>query len=329
MSLLAASKTAEWIDIGDDLFPTTPRTKLFFPEPGCSSPTFVGSAAQSAALAGMMLHEALMVLHAADRGHGEAAGGDQVSFASAVRMGTAATMGASRVSWSADVVQSDRSGEFEVRVSGTALAEARAEVQRGARVRAPEIETGGMLLGAFDDATGIVYVDKVTGPPPDSYLSATYFHHGVEGTQERVSAEVRRTASTCGFVGFWHSHPFGRAHPSQTDEQGMASIVAPDGSTRRALMMILGGDEESWDTWRKGGGGARPDIYFRVVPRSDGPVVNGHPGYVGGLNLQQLPAGWYFRGGFSGPVRVSRGGEPLAGPIGRPSSWWAWLRRHP
>ncbi|MEW2594367.1 ThiF family adenylyltransferase [Micromonospora aurantiaca] len=327
VSLLAASKTAEWVDIGDDLFPTTPRTKLFFPEPGCSSPTFVGSAAQSAALAGMMLHEALMVLHASDRGYREAAGGDPVSFASAVRMGAAAMIGTSRVSWPADLVQTDRSGEFEVRLSGTALAEARAEVQRGARVRAPEIETGGMLLGAFDDATGIVYIDKVTGPPPDSYLSATYFHHGVEGTQERVSAEVTRTASTCGFVGFWHSHPFGRAHPSQTDEQGMASIVAPDGTTRRALMMILGGDEAGWDTWRKGGPGGRPDIYLRVVPRSDGPVVDGHPGYVGGLNLQQLPPGWYFRGGSGGPVRVSRGGEPLAGPSGRPSSWWAWLRR--
>lgn len=329
VSLLAASKAAEWVDLGDDLFPTTPRTKLFFPEPGCSSPTFVGSAAQSAALAGMMLHEALMVLHAADRRHREAVGGEQLSFASAVRMGTAATIGTSRVSWPADVVQTDRSGEFEVRLSGTALAEARAEVQRGARIRAPEIETGGMLLGAFDDATGIVYIDKVTGPSPDSYLSATYFHHGVEGTQERLSAEVRRTASTCGFVGFWHSHPFARAQPSQTDEQGMASIVAPDGTTRRALMMILGGDEGSWDTWRNGRPGARPDVYLRVVPRSDGPVVSGHPGYVGGLNLQRLPAGWYFRGGSGRPVRVSRGGEPVAGPIGRPSPWWAWLRRRP
>ncbi|MFI5851570.1 ThiF family adenylyltransferase [Micromonospora chalcea] len=329
VSLLAASKTAGWVDIGDDLFPATPRTKLFFPEPGCSSPTFVGSAAQSAALAGMMLHEALMVLHATDRGHRETVGDEQVAFASAVRMGAAATTGTSRVSWPADVVQTDESGEFEVRVSVTALAEARAEVQRGARVRTPEIETGGMLLGAFDDATGIVYIDKVTGPPPDSYLSATYFHHGIQGTQERVSAEVRRTASTTGFVGFWHSHPSGRAHPSPTDEQGMASIVAPDGTTRRALMMILGGDEGTWWNWRNCKAGVRPDVYLRVVPRSDGPVMNGHPGYVGGLNLQQLPAGWYFRGGSGSPVRVRRGGESVPGPIGRPSPWWAWLRRRP
>lgn len=327
VSLLAAAKTAEWVDVGGDLFPATPRTKLFFPEPGCSSPTFVGSAAQSTALAGMMFHEALMILHAAEHRRPGTGGGEQVSFASAVRMGAASTMGTSRVSWPADVVQSDVSGEFEVRVSGTALVEARAEARRGARIRASEIETGGMLLGAFDDATGIVYVDKVTGPPPDSYLSATYFHHGVEGTQERVSAEVTRTANACGFAGFWHTHPSGRAYPSPTDEQGMASIVAPDGTTRRALMMILGGDGPTWHAWCNGDVGARPDIYVRVVPRSDGPVVSGHPGYVGGLDLQQLPAGWYFRGGSARPVRILRGAAAVAGPSGGPRSWWPWPRR--
>jgi integrative and conjugative element protein (TIGR02256 family) len=301
---------------------------LFFPEPGCSSPTFVGSAAQTAALAGMMLHEALMVLHAAGRGRSEGPGDEQVSFASAVRMGAAATIGTSHVSWPADIVQTDESGEYEVRVSGKALAEARAEARRGARVRGAEIETGGMLLGAFDDAAGIVHIDKVTGPPPDSYLSATYFHHGVEGTQERVSAEVRRTASTSGFVGFWHSHPSGRAYPSETDEQGMAAVVAPDGTTRRALMMIIGGDDARWRAWRDGGARA-PDIYLRVVPRSASPVAGGHPGHVGGLNLQQLPAGWYFRGGYTRPVRVRRDGRPTAEPVGRPSSWWARRRRRP
>jgi len=280
-------------------------------------------------MAGMMLHEALMVLHAADVGPPDPSGEEQVSFASAVRMGAAATLGTSRVSWPADLVQIDESRQFEVRVSRDALAEARAEVRRGGRLRAPEIETGGMLLGAFDDAIGIVYVDKVTGPPPDSYLSASYFQHGVQGTQERVNAEVERTSSARGFVGFWHSHPFGRAYPSPTDEQGMASIVAPDGTTRRALMMILGGAHARWRDWRDGGERARPDVYLRVVPRSAGSVLRGHPGYVGGRDLQQLPGGWYYRGGYGGRVRVHRGGAPItvaAGAAARRTAHW-WSRR--
>jgi integrative and conjugative element protein (TIGR02256 family) len=185
-----------------------------------------------------------------------------------------------------------------------------------------------MLIGAFDDATGVVYVDRVAGPPPDSYLAETYFQHGLEGVQERVDTEMIRSRRSSGFVGFWHTHPGGCVYPSPTDEQGMASVVGPDGSRRRALMMILGGNDPQWASWREGRAGSLPDVYVRVVPRWAGPVVPGHPGYVGGLDLQLLPAGSYFRGGFGGRVRVAHGGRPQAVSVrlvGRKPSWWRRL----
>lgn len=326
VSLLAAAGRADWADIGADLFPKEPRTELFFPEPGCSSPTFIGSAAQTTALAGIMLDEALACLRSAEKDPVDNGSPPRTTFASAVRIGAAATRGTTRASWNPDFTMKDNSGLHEVRVNTEALATARAEVSRGARSMAPDIETGGMLLGAFDDATGVVHVDKVTGPPPDSFMSATYFHHGIEGTEELVRAEVGRTASTTGFVGFWHSHPYGSARPSATDEQGMASIVAPDGTTRRALMMVLGGRELTWESWRDDDPSQHPDVYLRVVPRSAGPVRTGHPGYVGGANLQQIPIGWYYQGGNSGKVFVGPGSgsfRSAAGPASRrPSRWW-------
>ncbi len=328
VSLLSISDAAQWGDVGDEFFPATPRTEPFFPEPGCSAPTFVGSAAQTTALARMMLNEALTVLgRDDDPGRNSSA----VSFASAVRLGSAAK-GTSRAEWLADAVQMDVSGSFEVRINLEALAEAQAEVRRGARVRGLGIETGGTLLGAFDDATGITYIDKIAGPPPDSYLSETYFQHGLLGAQERLDAEIQRTGGATGFVGVWHTHPTGPALPSPTDEQGMASIVGPDGAIRRALMMILGGSQNRWAAWRNGEAEALPDVYVRVVPRSAGPVVVGHPGYVGGLDLQKLPAGTYFRGGYVGKGRLSPGtGQVVAGARsggggGESGSWWLWLR---
>lgn len=93
-----------------------------------------------------------------------------------------ASLGTSRAEWPADVVQVDGTSGYEVRISSEALPEARAGSRRGTRIRGPKIETGSMLLGAFDDATGIVYVDKVAGPRPDSYLAETYFQHGVRRT---------------------------------------------------------------------------------------------------------------------------------------------------
>jgi len=328
VALHASSGAPGWRDIAEEFFPRKPRTKLFFPEPGCSDPTFVGSYAQTSALAGMLLHEALTALANADgfavAGKGPA-GGPSL-FATAVRLGDAsAGHGTMREQWHADTVHSDVSGAYEVRISREALAEIRAEVRRGARLRSPRIETGGMLLGMFDDATSIVHVDRVSGPPPDSFLSEMHFQHGIDGTQERVEAELERSRRISGFVGFWHSHPNTHASPSRTDEQGMARVVAPDGSSQRALMMIVGGGGQPWATWRDGGRATPPHTYLRVVPRSAGPVVVGHPGYVGGLDLQLLPAGTYFRGRGGPPVHVCEGGVVKAGAEGGTASFWARL----
>lgn len=305
VALRASSGYQEWRDVREDFFPPTPRTELFFPEPGCSAPTFVGSAAQTAALAGLMLNEALLAL-----GGGSPTSEKELvqatSFASVVRLGAAATLGTSRLAWPSDVVLTDASSGFHVRMSAPALAEVRSEVRRGARVRGEQIETGGMLFGSFDDATGVVYVDSVAGPPPDSYLAEKYFQHGLQGVQERVDAEMKRSSNSSGFVGFWHTHPGGTAYPSETDWQGMEAIVGPDGTRKRALMMIFGGSNERWESWRNEVSVDTPDTFVRVIPRTSGGHMN-HPGYIGGLDLQMLPPGTYFRGGYSDGVRELHG----------------------
>lgn len=312
VALRASSGSPEWLDVREDFFPAAPRTELFFPEPGCSAPTFVGSAAQTAALAGLMLNEALLAL-----GRGASTSEELVqstSFASVVRLGAAATAGTSRLAWPSDVVWTDNSTGFHVRMSASALAEVRSEVRRGARVRGEQIETGGMLFGSFDDALGVVFVDSVAGPPPDSYLAEKYFQHGLQGAQERVDAEMKRSSNSSGFVGFWHTHPGGRAYPSETDWQGMEAVIGPDGARKRALMIIFGGSNERWKSWRDEVAHDRPDTFVRVIPRTSADSLITHPGYIGGLDLQMLPPGTYFRGGFSDGVRELHGARETFTP---------------
>jgi integrative and conjugative element protein (TIGR02256 family) len=318
VALHAASGAPEWVDVADDLFPAKPRTQLFFPEPGCSSPTFIGSAAQTAGLAGTMLNEALMVL--AD------VRASATSFASAVRLGDASDRQATtRAEWASDVVERDQVSGLEVRISTEVLAEVRAESRRGARVRGRDIETGGMLFGAFDDAIGVVHVDRVSGPPPDSLHSALHFQHGIEGVQDRVDAVRVRTRGISAFIGIWHTHPGGRAYPSSTDECGMAYVVGPDGSRQRALMAIFGGPDLRWAPWRDGQGGGAPDVYVRVVPRASGPTPTERPTYIGGFSPQMLPPGTYFTGGYGGrtQVVVAVGGNVAGAGVAVP--WWRQL----
>lgn len=275
-----------WSDVADDFFPAPPRTEMFFPEPGCSAPTFVGSSVQVSALAASLFWEALNVLA------GISPAAEAPMSCTVVRLPGVepARAAADRLTWSNDVTIPELGGFYEVRISQGAMTEMRAEVRRGARLRGDLVETGGMLLGAFDDATRTVHVDVATGPPPDSDLSEVYFGHGVQGSREALEHHRRSTANQVGFAGMWHTHPFGRALPSEIDKAGMVSLVGPDGTGRRALMLILGGHRRTWRSWRDYG--TNPDIYAHVVVRQqeasgDAPVAQQRP-----------PAAQYFPGGY-------------------------------
>jgi proteasome lid subunit RPN8/RPN11 len=255
-------------DVVDDFYPDPARHDLFQPEPGCSDATFRGGAADVGALAGELLAGSLGLLR--EHAEGRTAQGMhalvvRLAEPSAARAG----VGPQLVSWSDDVVLPDHSGRYEVRIAATALAEIRAECRRGLRVRARKIETGGLLLGQYDDAAGIVWVDIATGPPPDSFLSADHFEHGTAGVSAIVKSRLELTARTSGFVGMWHSHPDGVAWPSETDKQGMGALVAPvEGGPRRALLLVAGSIGQAWTDWLEGET-AEPDLYAHVVDRRE------------------------------------------------------------
>ncbi|GAB4097758.1 hypothetical protein GCM10028787_32330 [Brachybacterium horti] len=274
-----------WRTITEDLFPNPPRTDRFFPEPGCSAPTFTGAAAEVTALASTLFSNALATLTDAESAPMSAIGCDLAPTASGARPVL--------LTWPNDHTLTDHTGEYEVRISGRALAEMRTEARRGQRVRGARVETGGMLLGSLDEATQTVYIDGASGPSPDSHLSAAYFDHGVEGTQAIVTNIRTATVDRVGFVGMWHTHPHGIASPSRTDEAGMADIVSPDGTGHRAVMLILGGHGSSWQAWLETG--IPPDLYVRVVNRRtqsppEGPVA-----------LHLISASDWFPGGYAYP----------------------------
>jgi predicted ThiF/HesA family dinucleotide-utilizing enzyme len=285
-----ANHPVGWHTITEDLFPNPPRTDRFFPEPGCSAPTFTGAAAEVTALASNLLSSALAILAGSYAVPMFGIGCDLASAASGVRPVL--------LTWPNDLILTDHTHAYEVRISERALAEMRTEVRRGRRVRGARVETGGMILGSFDEATQTVYIDGASGPSPDSHLSAAYFDHGIEGTQDIVTSIRAATVNRVGFIGMWHSHPFGFASPSSTDEAGMADIVSPDGTGRRAVMLILGGQGATWEAWLEKG--APPDLYVRVVNRT----TQSRPEALSALHLTSSSA--WFPGGYAYPShRVS------------------------
>ncbi|MEJ2885225.1 ThiF family adenylyltransferase [Actinomycetospora aeridis] len=324
---------AAWGDIAADLFPTKVRDR-FSPEPGCSAPTFVGSASEVTALGAQLLTRAAVVLDAAV--HPEpTADGDPAPVppppmtAIAVRLlpdhpGHLAGRDTptSTLSWYNDLCTREERFGYELRVAPAALAEMRTETRRGRRVRGPMVETGGMLLGTLDEATGVITIDLATGPSPDSLLSAAFFDHGVEGTQEIVAHHRTRSGDLIGFAGLWHTHPEGPARPSAVDERAIATLTRLG---RRAIMLILAGSGPVWEQWCDGTG--TPELYARMEHTTAPPRTSRSA--VDAAQLGALAGAAVFPGGFadSAPGRGSGSDAYVASALaGSPGRVWRRIK---
>lgn len=255
---ITASGDPELDDVLDDFFPAHPRTALFQPEPGCSEPTYVGSAADLTAFAAQLLNDVLAVLVSS-----ETAG--DVDFpprwASVARASAAESARASpqMLQWPNDVVGRDHELLYQVRISLEALAAIRREVVVMTDTCGPHVETGGLLLGQVDHASRVVWITEADGPPAGSQARVAGF--ALDPTEARAWAAERRrrTRGMVAFIGAWHTHPHHLALPSDQDNAAMTRM-ARDGVP--VLLMIVGGGADRIQRWLHGE--RLPDIFLKL-----------------------------------------------------------------
>ena len=249
---IALSNLAHGRHVLDEFWPISPeRTRMFQPEPGCSSPTFRGSAADVLALTAQMTNVASRWLADFETRIARARSFDT----------TGPKVGAMRefaLEWPADLVLPDGRHGYQVRIGQGALSSMRAWMRRSERVRGKRVETGGVLFGHADPFLKIIWVDEVSGPPPDSVQSPTAFVCGTAGVAEMNAEKELRTRKSVCFVGMWHTHPGGMPWPSETDYGAMAKLLTDDQfKAKRFLMVIIGANS------------ARPIMSGTVFERTD------------------------------------------------------------
>jgi hypothetical protein len=217
-------------DIGAAFYSENAHKKLFQPEPGCSDPTFRGSCVDVAGLALNLLNIALRTSSTPQVPSGFILSNAQISPS-----GTFADI----VALSA--FRETIVGPYRVRIASSIYSEARAWARQNSRLRSPQHETGGLLWGIWDDAIEVIWIFALSGPPADSVHDPAHFICGVAGTAGEHLSRMQRSCGTCGFVGFWHTHPDMAAYQSNIDILGMAGLVAGRGDNqRRSLMLIFG-----------------------------------------------------------------------------------------
>jgi integrative and conjugative element protein (TIGR02256 family) len=268
---LAAHAEPELAGVADVLFPERPPADVFVPEPGCSETTFRGSAAEVQALASYLFAGCLSDLHAA-------AGAERPAAMSArvVQLANAAGRddpgGAAEFEWPPDVVITDsKAGDeagYQIRISEAALADMHREAFLTRQERGDGVETGGTLFGQIDSAARLIWVSLATGPTPDSDQSQAEYKQGVEGVSELRDLLRSSSAGRLRFIGMWHTHPGGLAHPSEQDRHTMQDPADSTGDMPlRSLLVILGGEPDRWNAWLDGIDG-QPQIYASLVDRA-------------------------------------------------------------
>jgi len=239
-------------DLLDEFWPLPgQRHRLFQPEPGCSDPTFIGSAADVQGLSAGLLNIASTWLS-------EPVGSARCCLLRASHILRPAQAAGVKFAWPADRVLTDQRHGFQIRCTRSAERDLIGWIRSSKRLRGPKVETGGQLFGQFDEFLKIAWVTEVSGPPPDSRASEEGFLCGVVGTAELSEEKRARTRGAVSFVGMWHTHPGGVPSPSCTDFSAMDQLRKnAGGMPRNFLMLILGGQMKS------------PEIAGFVFARSD------------------------------------------------------------
>lgn len=222
----------------EEFWPTVAdRRKLFQPEPGCSSPTFRGSYADVLGLAARMTNMAASWL--------SSGAPSPRTFAIDLSGGGLATGPAREleVTCRPHRVLNDGRHGYEIRLSHEASAAILAWIRRSERVQGKRVETGGALFGEVDELLRVIWIDEVSGPPPDSLSSPKGFLCGTVGVKEMNEEKVKRTGGSVSFVGMWHTHPMGMPNPSAVDLCAMERLLGAEATYlgRRFLMVIVGG----------------------------------------------------------------------------------------
>lgn len=241
-----ACRTQRLRAFANAFYPPSSDTELFQPEPGCSSPTFVGSSADASALAATMLNTAVADLARHGRGDDDfdekrrTALAHFVSQPHAARAVSGGDQNAS-FSYADDTILEDPRRGYQVCLSQRAQKQMQRWVEKSRDMAGPEVETGGLLFGERNDAAGVIWVTEVIGPPSDSDARPDLFECGTVGTLAAHRSRKRWSRGSVCYVGMWHTHPVSAPVPSPTDFLGMQKILQEGVvNPSKSLLVILG-----------------------------------------------------------------------------------------
>jgi integrative and conjugative element protein (TIGR02256 family) len=104
-------------------------------------------------------------------------------------------------------------------------------------------ETGGVLVGHYDDSHHEAIVEMLAPKPSDSTERRSAFVRGTKKLKDFLSSLWRFTTPRLHYIGEWHTHPDGVPEPSSTDRDSMWAIATDEREMcPEPILVILGGN---------------------------------------------------------------------------------------
>ncbi|MDD2468793.1 MAG: ThiF family adenylyltransferase [Desulfobulbus sp.] len=243
-------------------WPRREEIKIFQPEPGCSTPTFIGSAADLDYHAAGLLNLGLSRIKSLSK---DRASFDLVSAPWLEQKDSNRPL--LRYEFEQYKPHVERKHAFQVLQSQVANQDIFAEISRISRTRSSKVETGGLIFGEIDDSHRYIWIDSVSGPPPDSEASSKKFLCGTAGTVDLANYKSQASGGSSRFVGLWHTHPVSLGYPSVDDLAAMARLLFLQPFPPRQVVMLIVGFSQT-----------NPEFNYYLFHRNDFQIISRRSG---------------------------------------------------
>ncbi len=235
-SKIAIKKDSQYRFIEDAFYSEKSDDRLFQPEPGCSSPTFIASAADVSAISNTLLNISAKILIDQNSKSGSSYFVKQPHFALSERISEDKV---EKFTFDEDFKQVDPINGYEIRYSENAIREIYGYINQNKRQGNENSETGGIMWGEVDEVLKIIWVTEISPAPPDSKSSPDQFVCGIEGVKEMNEIKKKSTSGSIGYLGIWHTHPESEALPSEKDYNAVYNLLNESKLTSKKVFISI------------------------------------------------------------------------------------------
>jgi len=95
------------------------------------------------------------------------------------------------------------------------------------RLKFPDVETGGVMIGRYNEVNKTVTIVDTIEAPPDSTRSAHLFSLGTDGTTEEIRKYFQSSGHSLMDMGTWHTH-LADSPPSSRDQMTAIELMGED-----------------------------------------------------------------------------------------------------